>query len=122
MQEQKETNRKLHIAIRAALAGKPKQTRDFVEEVLQEGKYIDLELLKKKLSTGQPLEGLINTQRLIQDLNKSDALIPGFFDKFAEMPIDVLSLDEIKQVIAIDNSLSAKAKSYANDVVQHVQQ
>ena len=49
-------------------------------------------------------------------------MIPGFFDKFAEMPIDVLSLDEIKQVIAIDNSLSAKAKSYANDVVQHVQQ
>jgi hypothetical protein len=42
----------LHIAIRAATAGKPKQTQDFVEEVLQEGKYIDLELLKKKLTTG----------------------------------------------------------------------
>jgi hypothetical protein len=49
-------------------------------------------------------------------------LIPGFFDKFAETPIDVLSLEEIKQIIAADNSLTAKAKSYANDVVQHVQQ
>ena len=49
-------------------------------------------------------------------------MIPGFFDKFAETPIDVLSLDEIKQIIAIDNSLTSKAKSYANDVVQHVQQ
>lgn len=37
------------------------------------------------------------------------------------MTIDVISLDEIKTMIEADNSLSQKDKTYALEIVDHVQ-
>ena len=100
--------------------------RDFVEEVLSsDNSYVDLNILKQRLENDSlildsrgnlQLNGLINTQRLINDFKNIEAM-PGFMEKFSNSNIDVLSLEEAKSLIQADQVLGESDKANAFAVV-----
>ena len=124
LQAQKIANKRIHDELRASAATKPQRVRDFVEDVLADQKsYVNLSLLKQKLETGDcspDLAGLLDRKKLVSDLKLQGDLIPGFLDTFAQTPTDVLSLEEAKAKIAMDNSLNEQEKNYAREVIDHI--
>lgn len=89
----------------------------------KEDSYVNLERLKIRLEKGKldtNLAGLIDRQRLVADLKAKPNLIPGFFAKFEQTPIDVLSLDEARTMVELDNSLPQASKAHALEVIDHI--
>jgi len=126
LQKQKQHNLRLKAELRASAGSKPRQVRDFVEEVLSsDNSYVDLNILKQRLENDSlildsrgnlQLNGLINTQRLINDFKNVEAM-PGFMEKFSNSNIDVLSLEEAKSLIQADQVLGESDKANAFAVV-----
>lgn len=74
----------------------------------KEDSYVNLERLKIRLEKDKldtNLAGLVDRQRLVADLKTKPNLIPGFLSKFEQTPIDVLSLDEARTMVELDNSM-----------------
>jgi hypothetical protein len=64
------------------------------------------------------LRGIVDTEKLIDDVRRGGNVVPDFKHKFGKMPIDVLSLEEAKSMIEADHSI--KNKNHALDIIDHI--
>lgn len=125
LQSKKVENNRLREEIRASAATKPLHVRRLVDEILtNERSYVDLNRLSQRLASNNlgDFTGLINTERLMNDLRNSPRSTVPHFDRYLAMPTDILSLDEVRSTVQQDESLSETDRANAIEVVEHVSQ
>lgn len=91
------------------IATRPKAERENIESLLQSNStFLDLAKLKQKATspTGKiEFENVFDVDRLIQSM-KAGKSLQDFMTRYSAQKIDVLSLEEMSNLVKLDSSLN----------------
>ena len=90
------------------------------------GTYINYEVLADRLASRKsvvksPVGSLIDTDRLIRDVQKGKGP-EVIHDHLMDSPIDVVSLEELRQMVAEDTSMRDVEQKQLESIIDHVNQ